>query len=60
MQWVKDNIQYFGGDPNKITLFGESAGAASVAIHMTIPQSAKLFNQVRSIQRISPPNHPPA
>lgn len=34
IQWVKSNILHFGGDPNRITLFGESAGAMSIGLHM--------------------------
>ncbi|KAJ7624729.1 Carboxylesterase, partial [Roridomyces roridus] len=37
MQWVKQNIAAFGGDPSKVTLFGESAGAHSVDIHILGP-----------------------
>lgn len=37
--WVKDNIEHFGGDPNNITLFGPSAGASSIHLHMMSPQS---------------------
>jgi carboxylesterase type B len=35
MEWVKQNIALFGGDPENITLFGESEGAASVGLHIT-------------------------
>ncbi|KAF2729963.1 alpha/beta-hydrolase, partial [Polyplosphaeria fusca] len=37
LQWVRDNINQFGGDPGKITLFGQSAGALSVEALVTLP-----------------------
>ena len=45
LQWVADNIAAFGGDPSQVTIFGQSAGAASVAIHNVAPSSKGLFNQ---------------
>lgn len=39
LQWVKENIPRFGGDPNNVTLLGESAGAASIHLHMFSPLS---------------------
>lgn len=44
LRWIKDNIQHFGGDPSKITIFGESAGGASVSYLLQIPQAQGLFN----------------
>ena len=38
LEWVKRNISLFGGDPSRIMIFGESAGAQSVALHLTIQQ----------------------
>jgi len=44
MRWVTDNAAAFGGDPERVTLFGESAGAMSVGLHtLSVPSSRPLF-----------------
>jgi carboxylesterase type B len=43
LNWVYNNIQFFGGDNTKITIFGESAGSASVSLHLLSPLSQPLF-----------------
>ncbi|XP_056630164.1 juvenile hormone esterase-like [Diorhabda sublineata] len=43
LKWVQQNIRVFGGDPSKVILFGQSAGAASVGLHILSAQSAGLF-----------------
>jgi len=45
MQWVKDNIQRFGGDPHNITIAGESAGGHNVAALMASPLANGLFHK---------------
>jgi para-nitrobenzyl esterase len=45
LQWVRRNIAAFGGDPGKVTIFGESAGGGSVMVHLTSPLSRGLFHQ---------------
>ena len=37
LQWIHKNVEHFGGDPNRITLAGHSAGALNVGIHMVSP-----------------------
>lgn len=46
LRWVHDNIAVFGGDPGRVTLFGESAGAMSVATLLAMPQAQGLFHGV--------------
>jgi len=45
LKWVTEHITYFGGDPDKVTIMGESAGSASVTYHMISPLSTPLFQQ---------------
>ncbi|XP_060075840.1 crystal protein-like [Ylistrum balloti] len=45
LQWIKHNILNFGGDPEQVTLFGQSAGATSTAIHLTSGNAEHLFQR---------------
>ncbi len=42
LRWVRDNAAAFGGDPARVTLFGESAGAVGTCLHMFMPESRGL------------------
>ncbi len=45
LQWVRDNIATFGGDPGNVTIFGESAGAAAVGTLLAMPAAKGLFHK---------------
>lgn len=45
MKWVRNNIKYFGGNPDNISIMGYGSGAVSVVLHMSNPQSRGLFHK---------------
>lgn len=45
LKWIQENIEAFGGDPNDVTLFGESAGAVSTSFMMLSPAAKGLFHK---------------
>jgi para-nitrobenzyl esterase len=61
LQWVRDNIAEFGGDPDNVTIFGESAGGMSVGALLAMPVARGLFHkaiaQSGSCDTVSSPAH---
>lgn len=59
LKWIKENISAFGGDPNLITIAGQSAGSTSVSLQMASPLSKGLFRaaigQSGSVLNMNPP-----
>lgn len=45
LEWVRDSVQAFGGDPGNVTIFGQSGGGAKVATLMGMPRAAGLFHK---------------
>jgi para-nitrobenzyl esterase len=45
LQWVRDNIEHFGGDPGNVTIFGESGGGYKVSTLMAMPSAKGLFHK---------------
>ncbi|QDQ97268.1 carboxylesterase/lipase family protein [Tomitella fengzijianii] len=52
LEWVRDNITAFGGDPDNVTVFGESSGGGAVTTLMAVPRAEGLFH--RAIAQSSP------
>jgi para-nitrobenzyl esterase len=59
LRWVRDNAAVFGGDPDNVTIFGESAGAHAVATLMAVPEAKGLFAQAISESPASGMSGPP-
>ena len=56
LEWVNANIEYFGGNSDSVTIFGESAGSLSVALHLLSPLSNGLFQRaiIQSGEALNP------
>jgi para-nitrobenzyl esterase len=46
LQWIRDNIAQFGGDPDNVTLFGQSGGGAKISTLMAMPAAQGLYHKV--------------
>nr|AAY67439.1 carboxylesterase [Bacillus subtilis] len=53
LRWVRDNISEFGGDPDNVTIFGESAGGMSIAALMAMPDAKAVYKAILERRRLS-------
>ena len=59
LEWVRDNIEDYGGDANNVTIFGESAGAGAVNAIMTVPEADGLYHKAVAHSGGAPAVPPP-
>ncbi|MEV5887099.1 carboxylesterase family protein [Streptomyces sp. NPDC052020] len=59
LEWIRDNIARFGGDPDNVTLFGQSAGAIGITALMTMPRARGLFRRAITQSGAGHHSHPP-
>lgn len=52
LQWIQKNIRKFGGDPNNVTIFGESAGGASVHYMMISPMAQGIDRRIDEVKYV--------
>jgi para-nitrobenzyl esterase len=60
LEWVRANVAAFGGNPKRVTIFGESAGSEDVCLHVAAPGSRKLFGRAISESGGCTPRNPTA
>lgn len=56
LRWVRDNVEFFGGNPDDVTIFGESAGATSICALMAMPKAKGLFHRAISESSVTQPH----
>lgn len=54
LKWINQNIQAFGGDPNRVTISGQSAGSSSVVYQSLFPRNEGLFQRAIALEGVSP------
>ncbi|MCQ2559028.1 MAG: carboxylesterase family protein [Oscillospiraceae bacterium] len=57
LRWVHSNIAAFGGDPDNVTIYGQSGGGAKVTVLGQIPEAHGLFSKAIVMSGVLPPNH---